>query len=585
MRIADIPYLTDWYAISLRWIMIIGLSISLGLGSNLNLLLVGVLLVAILWNGFVSALAIFNQRLNRHRMINLIIDSLFATSLYYLSGGMSQGVWWVALLPISTAAVYYEIRGAALLTPVISLVQAGLSYLLSPQMLMPLPMGTLLGFNLIAAAGVTALTLPLINRLRHTYQNQITQRKESERRAQRQERERMRVLFSMIETFSSTLHYQKVLETALEAGVSALGNSKDQNNQMVAAVLLFEDVTLEIKANWNLHTRDLKITFPADQGILSETLHSGEYHLMKDPAQDPELCQMTTMDDQKVALCLPLIRGMNAYGVMFFSHQLPDFFTQERIEILQMVSNQAVIAIQNARLYQDLAGEQERIIQTQEEAQKKLARDLHDGPTQSVAAIAMRVSIARKMMDRSPQEACEELGRIEDLARRTSQEIRHMLFTLRPLVLETEGLVPALNTMAEKMHDVYQQKVIVDADQMVVDRLDSSCQTVVFYLAEEAINNARKHAQASEIRVRIKNPPNEPAIAMLDIADNGKGFDVQSVLGSYDRRGSLGMVNLRERTDLVNGRLLIDSLPGKGTRIRILIPLSEEAADRLHRGR
>jgi signal transduction histidine kinase len=72
---------------------------------------------------------------------------------------------------------------------------------------------------------------------------------------------------------------------------------------------------------------------------------------------------------------------------------------------------------------------------------------------------------------------------------------------------------------------------------------------------------------------------------MLEIVDNGLGFDVKSVLGSYDRRGSLGMVNLRERTDLVNGRLQIDSVPGKGTRVRILIPLDEEAADRLHRGR
>ena len=275
MRIADIPYLADWYAISLRWIMIIGLTISLGLGSNLNLLLVGVLLVAILWNGFMSALAIFNQRLNHHRRINLVIDSLFAASLFYLSDGMSSGVWWVALLPISTAAVYYEVRGAALVTTVISLMQAGLSYLLSPQMLQPLPMGALFGFNLTAAVGVTALTLPLINRLRRTYQTQNNTRKESERRVQRQERERMRVLFSMIETFSSTLHYQKVLETALEAGVSALGNSKDQNNQMVGAVLLFEDAALEIKANWNMHTRDLKIMFPAEQGVLSETLRSG----------------------------------------------------------------------------------------------------------------------------------------------------------------------------------------------------------------------------------------------------------------------------------------------------------------------
>jgi signal transduction histidine kinase len=349
--------------------------------------------------------------------------------------------------------------------------------------------------------------------------------------------------------------------------------------------MLFDNERLEIKASRHIHMRDLQLHFLAEQGVLNETLKNGEYRLLNEPAKDPELCRMSSMDEQKVAFCLPLMRGINAYGIMFFAHQQADFFTPDRIEILQMVSNQAVIAIQNARLYQDLAIEKERIIQTQEEAQKRLARDLHDGPTQSVSAIAMRIAIARKILENSPREADAELVRIEDLARRTTQEIRHMLFTLRPLVLETEGLVPALCTMADKMRDLYQQTVVVDADPLVVARLDSSCQTVVFYLAEEAVNNARKHAEASEIRVRIKHPTNENSIAMLEVIDNGLGFDVHSVLGSYERRGSMGMVNLRERTDLVNGQMKIDSVAGKGTRIRVFIPLSEEAADRLHRGR
>jgi signal transduction histidine kinase len=160
-----------------------------------------------------------------------------------------------------------------------------------------------------------------------------------------------------------------------------------------------------------------------------------------------------------------------------------------------------------------------------------------------------------------------------------------MLFTLRPLVLETEGLIAALTTMAEKINEVYQQKVIVDADPQVVEQMEASHQTVVFALAEEAVNNARKHAEANEIWVRIKHPGNEQSVAVLEIADNGVGFDVQSVLGSYERRGSMGMVNLRERAELISGLLKIDSLPGKGTRVRVYIPLNEEAADRLNQGK
>jgi signal transduction histidine kinase len=105
-------------------------------------------------------------------------------------------------------------------------------------------------------------------------------------------------------------------------------------------------------------------------------------------------------------------------------------------------------------------------------------------------------------------------------------------------------------------------------------------QGVIFYIIEEAVNNARKHANALHIWVRLR--PFETGIALLEIEDDGLGFDVESVNRSYDKRGSLGMVNLRERTELVTGLLNIDSAPGKGTRIQVYIPLTEEAADRLH---
>jgi signal transduction histidine kinase len=276
---------------------------------------------------------------------------------------------------------------------------------------------------------------------------------------------------------------------------------------------------------------------------------------------------------------------MNAFGILIFAHSDFSFFTPERCDVLEMVSHQAVIAIQNARLFQDLTQEKERIVQIQEDAQKKLARDLHDGPTQSVSAIAMRLNIARKMLERDPAEAAAEIVKVEDLARRTTQEIRHMLFTLRPLILETDGLVAALEAISEKMLDLYQQNVNLDIDPAVVQELDLPRQTVVFYLCEEAVNNARKHAEATEITIRLKFAHNEPAIAILEIADNGVGFNMKEVMGSYERRGSLGMINLRERSELINALLKVESSPGKGTHIRVYIPLNQESIDRLHRVR
>jgi signal transduction histidine kinase len=156
-----------------------------------------------------------------------------------------------------------------------------------------------------------------------------------------------------------------------------------------------------------------------------------------------------------------------------------------------------------------------------------------------------------------------------------------MLFTLRPLVLESQGLVAALESMAEKVRETYCQDVTIQADLRLVDLLEMTKQAIVFYIAEEAVTNARKHAQAPHIWVRLKLLKDE--LCLLEIEDDGVGFDVSAIDSTYHERGSLGMVNLRERSELVNGVLHIESTPGKGTQIQVVIPLTEEAADQLRR--
>jgi signal transduction histidine kinase len=590
MRNADSPYLIDLFAIFLRWLALFGLAVALGVGSafttsdgRINLVTLVVILLPMIWNGFVSVISIFNRRLPYHRPISVGLDILFALLLFIFTGGPYSAVWWASLLPLFSSAMYFEVRGAVIAAIIITILQAGHTYFVVGHAFQWMTAG-LLGLNVIAGLGIGLFSAPLLRKLRQTYQGQISQHKENERIAQRKERDRMRTLFDMIETFSSTLNYQTVLETMLDNALSAMQVPETSDSPMIAAVLLFDDnQDLEMCAARGFVSRDFHVRLRAEEGALPESMEIGEAHLIENPALDPELGKLLSIQEHNIALCIPLIRGMNAYGIILFAHTDGEFFDQDRAEILQMLSNQAVIALQNAKLYQELSKEKERIVQTQEEAQKKLARDLHDGPTQSVAAIAMRVNITRKMLETGQSaDVPEELERIEDLARRTTQEIRHMLFTLRPLVLESEGLYAALNTMADKMQDLYQQHIVIDADPTIIQMLDPSRQTVIFHLVEESVNNARKHAQASEIQVRLKFVPDDTCIGVLDIIDNGIGFNVDEVLKSYDRRGSLGMVNLRERTDLINGLLKIDSLPGKGTRIRVLIPLTEEASDRIH---
>ena len=157
-----------------------------------------------------------------------------------------------------------------------------------------------------------------------------------------------------------------------------------------------------------------------------------------------------------------------------------------------------------------------------------------------------------------------------------------MLFTLRPLELESQGLIGALKAMAEKTHETYNQNVIVEAEENVVSELEMSRQTIIFYIAEEAINNACKYAQPNHIWVRMKDYDKD--LVMLEVQDDGVGFDKNSVESSYETRGSLGLRNMSERAEMVNGIFRLDSAVGKGTTVRVLIPLTPEAIERLRRG-
>lgn len=404
---------------------------------------------------------------------------------------------------------------------------------------------------------------------------------------QHYERERIRSMYELISTMTATLKYSRVLDIALDLGGKTLTAGNSALGRLVSAVLLFSETSgngteLRVGSARRFTPADLRVVLPASEGILARVISSGEPEICQDIASDPELKRFIALRACRVAYILPLRTGLDVYGVLLYAHPEPDFFTQSQRDTLQIIAQQAVIAIQNARLYSDLEQEKERMLEIQEEARKKLSRDLHDGPTQSVAAIAMRLNFVRRMMEKDVKTAVEEVGRIEELARRTTKEIRHMLFTLRPLVLESQGLRAALEAMADKMRDTYDQNVLVDVDPKVISAMESGKQTVIFYIAEEAVNNARKYAQAAHIWVRLKPFGND--LALLEIQDDGVGFNVGAVDATYEKRGSFGMVNMRERAELVNGVLKVSSVEGKGTAIQVLIPLTEDAADRLRRG-
>lgn len=398
---------------------------------------------------------------------------------------------------------------------------------------------------------------------------------------------RLREIYNLISKVTATLKYQNVLEIALDLGSRVLATPHIPAERLVSAVLLFSEgestqPVLTVGSARHFTPTDMRAVLPGTSGLVGEVITEGTPKMQDGLSKDPELNRIVAFRSCNTAYCLPLRAGVDTYGVLLFAHSDPEFFTQSKRELLDIIAHQSVIAIQNARLYSDIQLEKERMIEIQEQEHRKLARDLHDGPTQSMAAIAMRLNFARRLLERDPKATADELAKIEELARRTTKEIRHMLFTLRPLELESQGLIGALKAMAEKTHETYNQNVIVEAQENVISRLEMSKQTIIFYIAEEAINNACKYAQANHIWVRMNNYDTD--LVMLEVQDDGVGFDKENVESSYDQRGSLGLKNMSERTEMVNGLFRLESAVGKGTTIRVLIPLTDEASERLRRG-
>lgn len=385
-------------------------------------------------------------------------------------------------------------------------------------------------------------------------------------------RDSTRAVVEMATTLSRTLEYEKVLNAALDTGRMAL-HERSSRQRVISVVLLFrDDGGLHMTASRGLPRSDSGRSVPGRSGILGQTLTDCVPVIGKDARKDPELQYFTGFQPMRSVLCIPLRAGFDNFGVLLYGSEEADAFTTDQMDLLTAIGTQATIALQNAVLYRNLSQEQERLIAAEDEARKKLARDLHDGPTQQVSAIAMHTSYISRLLERSPDEVPEELKKVENMARETTKVIRTMLFTMRPLVLESQGLAAAVEQLAQKTQETYGQAVAVRIERDAEAALNSQQQSVIFSIIDEAVNNARKHAVAELISV---NMVKQRDIVLVTIADNGVGFDTGAVDANYDQRGSLGMVNMRERTDQLNATLRITSAEGRGTTITVAVPLKD----------
>ena len=387
--------------------------------------------------------------------------------------------------------------------------------------------------------------------------------------------DRAQSLQRMASTLSATLSFERVVEQSLDVCSLALEEMGIPRESLVGAVFLYEDSFLRPIARRRFLGDDSRQVIAGKQGVVGAALNQAEPIVTNNPQDDPELQAYEAFRECLTAVCVPLRAGFQLFGAMVVGTDTAVHFERDHIDLFKAVGDQAVIALQNAQLYQRLEAEKQRLIEADEEARKELARDLHDGPTQSIAAIAMRMGFARTMIDRDPARAKEELLKVEALAKRTSAEIRGMLFTLRPLVLEAQGLGPAVDALLRRYSESDGVEMrLIGAETGAL--LSKQAQTVAFAIIEEALNNARKYSKATLIEVRLWQTDGLFAAA---VRDNGVGFDTYDINRDYSTRGSLGMVNMRERAERIDGSLRVESTPDSGTTVTLVVPLEKHGAD------
>ena len=224
---------------------------------------------------------------------------------------------------------------------------------------------------------------------------------------------------------------------------------------------------------------------------------------------------------------------------------------------------------ENLRARSDLQELSARLLHTQENERRALARELHDEVGQSLSAILMEADCVEGA--RGLAEALEHVASIRKLAEKTVGEVRDLALLLRPSMLDDLGLVPALDWHAREMAKRTGLNVLIRAEGADGD-LPEEHKTCIYRMVQEAIHNSALHASARTVEVVVRR---EPQRVLFTIQDDGTGFDPQHIRG-------LGLLGMEERVRRLGGRLTIDSQPGRGTLVSAELPLVELARKNGH---
>jgi len=381
---------------------------------------------------------------------------------------------------------------------------------------------------------------------------------------------------------SGQWHLNDILNVALDTVLEIIHGT-------IGGILLLDERTQELHYQVQ---RGLSAKFAEEmqlevgEGIAGRVAQTGEPTLVEDVSEDPRTARLDLVSAEglKGFVSVPLRAKKKVVGVMNVASHRPGQFAKEDMYLLDSIGYQLGVAIEQARLYERLSNTTERYqsllqhsLTAQEEERKRIARELHDGTSQMLTGLALNLQAAMDIaqMDGIQNARMEErLKKAHSLAVQTSIEVTKLINDLRPTLLDSLGLAPAIQRYVETW--LQPEGINATVKTRGHERLPSEVEVALFRITQEAINNVMKHSAAKNVDIDLQCDGEK---CVLRIEDDGKGFDVQEITKVEKTGRGVGLFGMKERVTLVGGSCSVQSQPGQGTTIVSEVPLTGSTID------
>jgi PAS domain S-box-containing protein len=299
--------------------------------------------------------------------------------------------------------------------------------------------------------------------------------------------------------------------------------------------------------------------------------------IAQEDALQTETANMFTNDQLRASVGVPLVVNERVTGVLHVGSAAPRLFSSDAVHLLQLVADRAANAIERAQLFNQVRlGKQQldemsrRLLRIQENERRHVARELHDEIGQVLTAVKISLqSVGRSLGEPSPDQQAtisESVSAVESAI----ASVRDLSLDLRPPMLDELGLIPTLRWFANRQTKAGAFQCLLDA--AATPRLVPDIEIACFRVAQEAITNAARHANAANVNIKLQT---RNGLLQLTVSDDGDGFDTDA--RARDERGqSLGLLNMEERVRLAGGLFSIKSKLGAGTTVQALFPLPND---------